>query len=518
MGYALIWIELVVLGILTAAVLLAGAGRLRLNWTRWLIGALVVIVPVLAVGGIFAARHSVPYFYDYLLSLWSCMLVGIVVLAIVGLRRSAHTGEPTARDWPPGRLALAWALVLGLHMMTVANMDTAVRGALSAATTEAGTIALNTAPPRVPDHQNAALVYLKAFEYLEKLPDLRSLEVTAEDIDVMAASQMDALRASLAQQPLVLHLIRRAASISDCRFDRDYARPSILLLLPEIQSLSRAARYLRLAVQIEVADGDRDSALKDIAALFQMSRHAGSDSLLVSHLVSIAIHRYAVESLQTVLGRLSTSDELDRLQIDDVFSFRVLLQRALLMDEAFVLSSFYLPDVFPDYIPRRLSSPPLGPYTRIFFLAGEVDSYREAMSKLRENLWFPYYQSGRYVENEADWPGTFVKLVIPQYKSAFKATARADAEHTLALSAIAAVKYRAANGGLPSQLGELTPDFTQTPLVDPYDGQPIRLLLRDRELVLYSIGPDRKDDQGEVFNEEKETGDLTFRLPMMIRD
>jgi hypothetical protein len=518
MGYALIWIELVVLGMLTAALLVAGAGRLPAPWARWLIGGLLIVFPFVAAIWLFNERHSITHFYDYLLSLSSCLLLGVIIVVAMGLRGSRNTGEPIARAWQPGRLALAWALVTGLHMMTMGNVDTAVRSALAATTTEAGTIALSMAPPRISDQQNAALVYLKAFEALEEPALFDEIEKTEGNFETNVAERIDAVRDALRDQQLALRLLRRAAAMPDCRFERDYARPSISMLLPEMQFMRSGALLLRYDIRIKLADRDVSGALENVTALFRMSRHMAGDSLLITHLAAVAIHQEAFHNLQAVLDRVQPNDEDFRpLQVDDTVSFRLLLGRALLMEEAFGLSMFsILPEAAPDYPPAHLLSSPVAPYVRIFFLAAEVDLYRQAMARFRDIERNPYYRGGRDLEPASAWPGTFAKLLLPPFKSVSRATVRADAEHAVAIAALAAARYRAAKGKLPRDLSQLTSEFVQTPLIDPYDGKPIRAIVRDGELVLYSIGPDGKDQQGEAFDDAKETGDLTFRLPAMM--
>ncbi len=69
-----------------------------------------------------------------------------------------------AADWPRGKLAIALVAAVALHAMTFWNMDLAARQQLASLRTEAGALALSVAPPRMPDRDNAALVYQQAFE------------------------------------------------------------------------------------------------------------------------------------------------------------------------------------------------------------------------------------------------------------------------------------------------------------------------------------------------------------------
>src|SRR5205085_11653001 len=127
-------------------------------------------------------------------------------------------------------------------------------------------------------------------------------------------------------------------------------------------------------------------------------------------------------------------------------SFRLLLTRGLLMEEAFGLSTFAtmpeeLADLIPEYSNGRLFSfSPVSAYVRVFLIAGEVNHYRTAMARFRNASQKPYYQGGRELEEISEWPGLFVNLLLPAFGRASQATVRGDAEHSLALAAIAAAK------------------------------------------------------------------------------
>ena len=81
-----------------------------------------------------------------------------------GLRRQSEPALIRAGSWPRGRLAIALSVVVALHLMTFWNLDLAARQQLASLRIEAGALALWVAPPRVPDRDNAMVLYQKAFE------------------------------------------------------------------------------------------------------------------------------------------------------------------------------------------------------------------------------------------------------------------------------------------------------------------------------------------------------------------
>jgi hypothetical protein len=60
-------------------------------------------------------------------------------------------------------------------------------------------------------------------------------------------------------------------------------------------------------------------------------------------------------------------------------------------------------------------------------------------------------------------------------------------------------------------MDDLTPKHLSQPALDPFDGQPLRMKRDGKELLLYSIGPDLRDDGG-AWDPKSKEGDLVFRV------
>jgi len=78
----------------------------------------------------------------------------------------------------------------------------------------------------------------------------------------------------------------------------------------------------------------------------------------------------------------------------------------------------------------------------------------------------------------------------------------------LALTAVALEQFRAAHPGrYPAALSELTPNYLPAPLLDPFDGKPLRYRQKGAGYVLYSVGPNLKGDGG-----KRQNGNLMFTV------
>jgi hypothetical protein len=80
-------------------------------------------------------------------------------------------------------------------------------------------------------------------------------------------------------------------------------------------------------------------------------------------------------------------------------------------------------------------------------------------------------------------------------------------------TAIAIERYRLANGGaLPETLELLAPEFLPSILHDPFDGQPLRYRQLDKGYIVYSLGPDKEDNEGDLEPDESQPKDERFRI------
>ena len=74
---------------------------------------------------------------------------------------------------------------------------------------------------------------------------------------------------------------------------------------------------------------------------------------------------------------------------------------------------------------------------------------------------------------------------------------RVEVTKQTVVTAIALKRYELKHGNYPPNLSLLVPDFVSSAPIDPVDGQPLRYRLNpDGTFLLYSIGPNGKDDGG----------------------
>ena len=91
----------------------------------------------------------------------------------------------------------------------------------------------------------------------------------------------------------------------------------------------------------------------------------------------------------------------------------------------------------------------------------------------------------------------FSALLLPAYGKLAIKVADGSARLRIATSALAVERFRLAHQNqLPDSLAALVPTYLPSVPTDPWDGQPLRFKKLAKGYVVYSVGPDGKDDDG----------------------
>lgn len=558
MGYVLLLIESLTLTLLLVATVLACTGRLARKWLRLGLSLTAVLAVwtayaglALAAGYFYFTGVSDRWFYP-MLALTIAFAVGAVWLMRSALRRAeGELYRQAAATWPRGKLAIALGIAAALHAMTIWNMDVAARQQLGSLHVEAGAVALSVAPPRIPDRDNAALVYQRAFEAMGRYGDSNPAAPASweweqpwkdawtekwtkwdEDGEPTLDPRDRELRQFLARQSATLGLYRQAAAKHGCCFDRDYGRPSLAMLLPELLPIRDGARLLALDAICSAADGDGKRAIADISSMFGMAEHVRSESLMVSVLVSTVIDRLALNTMQIVLATAHVpAEELPAEWVSDDVSYRVLVRRALRSEEALRLATFAQVGEGQYTVGEIIGAAGGGGFDpqcgrsilalcyRVFLLADDLAAHVQFTENINGIANQPYWQAKdrlkRYEEQMHSRPGGLMTAVLmPSFSRAMQHVAVAEARRGAARLGLALYRYRARHGRFPEDLGGLVPEFIPALPCDPFDGKPLRLKRTGRGAVVYSVGPQViGEHEGSLYDIDKKHRDISFTVP-----
>ena len=544
MGYFAFFLILTAACLLWSAACTAAAARSDRRRALWLF--LGLALPVLALlpwlwasGWLAFDARMRPNWFGAVLTVALSALIGGIWISRAGMTAVTSSAVAVASRWPVIGLFAFAILAKGVSFGTLLILDNAVAAEARAMRVEAAEMMQAALPPAPVDAENAARLHLQAGAAIAAAPDLTAADGPLDDPQFDIANP--AVGDLLSRHAALVDTIRRAADMPGCRFARDWARPSIEMLLPEMQAMRTEARILALAARRGSFEGRPAEAVADAVRLGSLGRQAGSEPILVSSLVGLAIDGEALSVVADVLPRLGPGDAalLDDPGLRDLVGAVPSIVRAVNGEEAFGLAVFadfadgredihafgrLSSDATPTFDkghPLAFLADPLMAIYRVFFLPADLAGYRDRFRKLRST-------AARSVDQRQGWPemkrdidaidtdprrgpdGALARLLVPATEAVFRAQSHAVARHRAAEVLLAATRERLAAGTLPAAIESLVPARLPSVPRDPFTSDsPMRAAFEAGELSVWSVGPNGTDDGGPVAagNAPPERGD-----------
>lgn len=523
---------------------------------------LIVVIGLLYTGWILLISHT--WFADWAGKSgvrWLMVAIAVatpyvlgVVLLLQGwrLRKGEKPLLPRAAAWSRVGLMTLFLAALMLELLTLMMFDLTIRQTLAAVRVEAYTLAASVAPQRPPAEQNAALLYDPLFQNWhatkKSWPKVFDQAVEALSKEAEGKKSSDAgpqngqtepfdfaspeLGKFLQKRAGELAILRRAAALPECRFERDYFRPRISMPLHQLSDFRMAVRLLAVDARHSSASGNVAQAIDDVNAIFGLARHA-REPFLVAILVSISLETQAVRQLESVLTYADINEELLlRIQVERTSSLQGAFLRSVRMEEALGLLTFCSIGTgelaLSQLMDGRGQQGPLGTLQTLGlpgfpWLLEDLTMFRQFMRDVEplvatENL--SLIDQLRLVEsleqklNKVRWRAPLTHLIYPVYRNVLIAMARAEGYRRAAVTGVAVYRYALRHNKLPENLDELVPEELPFVPTDPIDGRPMRTRrLGEEELIVYSIGQDLTDDGGQPLRMDQTVelkGDLRF--------
>lgn len=462
---------------------------------------------------------------------------------------SAVQPLPARRWWIVPALALSALLLLAVltaavialrlrqqHHAAAAAVRAEVRRIQAAGepiTTE-DLYAYHRAPPGAADITKQWLDAIQSFTEQQFIADSKALPMVGEGPQELLrpaapSSQLAAAEAFLAKYDQTLLATLAAARLEgECRFPTQFEK-GIATLLHHPQRLRYVSRLLALNGRVRVLAGDTDGALESLEAMFATSDTLEHQMFLIEHLVRIAILNSALEEAEWLLNETPLTDEqlariearLEPLDLQDGLTNGLVGERAMLYD-----LFHHLPMLANEQVAQGVKLPAIA-LGRDGQLGRPADCLKmlELLGQTIEASREPFPEASRKVEqvndrlraiagsrNPLDKMQYLVTILMtPAVGSGFEATARGQARRDALLAAIAAERHRLKTGSFSAKLADLVPAYLPAVPIDPFDGQPLRMIAGEGELTIYSVGQNEKDDGG-VATTTGRDGDIVVRV------
>jgi hypothetical protein len=158
------------------------------------------------------------------------------------------------------------------------------------------------------------------------------------------------------------------------------------------------------------------------------------------------------------------------------------------------------------------------PADRAFFLRTMNEEIEFAKLPPHEQLFqyrdFTNRFQSQAIEARQNKERNYTTLLMPGVDKFAETFIRDKALLRCAVTALAAERYRLATSEWPKTLDDLCPVYMSAVLLDPYDGNPLKYVVREDGFTIYSTGADGQDNGGTNLTPSgREPGaDLGFRL------
>jgi hypothetical protein len=374
--------------------------------------------------------------------------------------------------------------------------------------------------PNIPDSENAAVIYERIFKVTSELPrpttpprqstpkdamdDSSILRMAPEEL-AKRPDLLNAARKVIARNAKGLNLVEEAVARPMCRFpDFLRSRGQVATLealeagdqtaFARYANIRTLARLLSERAVVEARDGNMDKAARSIDLALKLDRSLRNETGIISFLVRIAVLRISTRSIQTV----ATYHPLDERQARRLFDTISTLDLGRAYERA--IETERVRGLQQLEIDKRVTPGCLA-------YANET-VYLDVMSKMADGAYLDYHDalSRGLFSPQIPLYAILPAIIAPSFTrvSASRYSLAAHLAETQAFLALQA--YRDKFGSYPNTLEELKRQIGWKLPTDPFSSKDLMYKPQAKGFLLYSIGPDRKDDGGRL---ELKRNDLT---------
>ncbi len=368
---------------------------------------------------------------------------------------------------------------------------------------------------------NAALLYLQAFTKYSKFtfaeddPRGKLLPVVGFAKLPLRGGNLPgemhtAIAQYLAENMEALKLLHAGTNRSQCRYPVEYSK-GIATLPKHLAMVRQGARLLLLESLLRADTGDTAGAVESLKAGAAIAKSAGSDPMLIAHLVRIACQILSNDGLGRVLSRGQLTDA----QLADLETIW-----AGLAEPNAIVPVMIGERCFGVTACETLRKLPLKDRGQIGWFVGDGKGgsygvyylYRfGGLSDLELIDYLPilngYIQVCRLpLEQRPAAVKSVCVAITPPSRLHFLARGLADAldnailkdvrhltQLQAAIMAVRVERYRLNHGELPISLDAMSEPVS----ADPFANQPLRYKKLSKGYVVYSVGENGKDDDGD---------------------
>lgn len=395
--------------------------------------------------------------------------------------------------------------------------------------------AAELAGPKIPDAENAAFVYEKAFKIVygpSARADFRAIsEILRTDPLRKSPEYYRKSQELVTKYGSAIALAEQAISMSKCRFPVKW-EDGIDAKFLHLGSLRNLSSLICTNAELNAREGRMNEAIQSIELACKLNESLKDEPYLVSQIVRYSIISRASMSLRHAAryGGISETEAkhlyyvLQHIDLSQSMALGLIGDRAMSM--SFLNEMRENPRAFTD-TPNVNSANPIAKmrnrqtgtsgFWQSLMYANEL-YYLRTMSKLIDLAPSPYRENktkyAKYTD-EANFPryAFMAAISLPVLGTEMKDKAIAHVTGSQVFLALLAYKDRF--GSYPVTLGELKSKLGWKLPDDPFSGKDFIFKQQGNGFLLYSIGEDLKDNGGiepKSYEERKKKCDIVWQM------
>ena len=447
--------------------------------------------------------------------------------------------------WVLAGIGIIIVALAGLYATALARSTAKLREAYAALEKDGRPMrAADVTPEKVPDEQNAAVLYEKAAAMLKAQPahgdDLLKYLGTlsaapfkkTDNPDKLAKQKQDIAEL---KQLMSLDIVAQAISVVEqgtqrpaCRFFDGKANRGLSLETPGMEGLRDLIRVMGTKVHLEAEAGQPQKAWDLIPTLLRFADAPRNEPSVGSQFSRTGMINYSCWTIQ-ILCETAPPDDENYSKIDGLLAGMDDVQPLVRATDAErLLLGEWLFNLPEDELFEILRKNPWGmkdtepglPYRLTFRFAtfrprfvADHAAYLQIMSKSARLLQSPYVprDSQEYKEIESLIGHNFVSdKLAPMVWGIQWFYCRTTAAVRMTCAGLALLQYKQAHGTWPPSLDAL--DLKN--VTDPFTGQPLHYRTEGEGFIVYSVDEDQQDNGGITEPLERRGGrDIVWRFP-----
>ena len=386
--------------------------------------------------------------------------------------------------------------------------------------------------------KNAAVFDLLGFQAMQiagtdqnaNLPVLGKASLPSSPGTLLAAPMKSALDTVVESNRKALQFFAQGAQHEQSRYPIDLTKGNDTTL-PHLMKIKRGSQLAQMAAVWDAENHDGEQAAGDVLTGLALARSLQAEPVLISQLVRVASTALAVTALERAVNQTTLPPEsltalakacqemedydgrgegFNRAMVGEQVTSLANLKRPDLIARTFAAATTDVPEDQRHQILENLKQPGAMKAEQTFLDATfeQVRAARAAAFPDRLQAADVFRQrTTEATENNLPLNALFLAAL----GNSLNKEASCLANLRLARTALALEQFRAARGQqYPATLSALAPDYLDAIPQDPFDGQPLRYRPQGHGYMLYSIGPDLKDDGGKRMTGK--TGDIVFAV------